>query len=504
MVVLLLAACGHGPDGSDSSGPPAPTDTGETGLPADSDETGESGETGETGETADTEVGTDADGDGYDVDEDCNDANPYVYPGAKEYCDAVDEDCDGDPLAPGVCSEPVLLQASFLALGEVSNDLFTLVPVRDLTGDGLADILSEGFTTPGAVYERSGLGTGTATPTIEFDASAAYISDIFDAGDVTGDGINDVVLVEQYNQEFVIFHGPLAPLEEFADADARWSFGYGFDTWCTIVEPLGDVNGDGAADLGCGTLEVTTPWTWFLLGGNGADAGIAELADGTGGLASLGDVDGDGIADVLSVGSEAMVIPGDILSDGASLSPGDLDVTWALPYGQGTDTNDTCASLGDLDADGYPEFYVSNYRDGADGAVYFYEGPLTDIASFEDAPGVLRGGNLDERESPGFGSTTVIHDDTTGNAVALEITDSGLYTAAIFPAEVPVGVVEASDWPHVTLDIIPGSKSGMSVGRAGVDVTGDGIGDYAAMNYDTNLLGILPGFVPPWGDPTYW
>ncbi len=37
----------------------------------------------------------DADGDGYAVDEDCNDADAAIYPGATEVCDQVDNNCDG-------------------------------------------------------------------------------------------------------------------------------------------------------------------------------------------------------------------------------------------------------------------------------------------------------------------------------------------------------------------------------------------------------------------------
>ena len=37
----------------------------------------------------------DLDGDGFDVIADCNDSNPGVYPGAIEFCDSIDNNCDG-------------------------------------------------------------------------------------------------------------------------------------------------------------------------------------------------------------------------------------------------------------------------------------------------------------------------------------------------------------------------------------------------------------------------
>jgi len=38
----------------------------------------------------------DGDGDGVDAELDCNDANPRVYPGAREVCNGTDDDCDGN------------------------------------------------------------------------------------------------------------------------------------------------------------------------------------------------------------------------------------------------------------------------------------------------------------------------------------------------------------------------------------------------------------------------
>ncbi len=50
---------------------------------------------GKTGTDSGPASETDADGDGYSVESDCNDADETVYPGATEVCDGVDNDCDG-------------------------------------------------------------------------------------------------------------------------------------------------------------------------------------------------------------------------------------------------------------------------------------------------------------------------------------------------------------------------------------------------------------------------
>ena len=53
------------------------------------------------GKSEDTSGGGDEGGDGYDLDrdgyadDDCNDADAAVHPGAPELCDALDNNCDG-------------------------------------------------------------------------------------------------------------------------------------------------------------------------------------------------------------------------------------------------------------------------------------------------------------------------------------------------------------------------------------------------------------------------
>ena len=45
----------------------------------------------------------DLDGDGWASDEDCDDGDPEVFPGAEERCDPVDHNCDGDVIDDAVC-----------------------------------------------------------------------------------------------------------------------------------------------------------------------------------------------------------------------------------------------------------------------------------------------------------------------------------------------------------------------------------------------------------------
>ncbi len=49
----------------------------------------------DTGDTEDTGEAVDADGDGVPAEQDCDDTNAEIYPGADESCDGADNDCDG-------------------------------------------------------------------------------------------------------------------------------------------------------------------------------------------------------------------------------------------------------------------------------------------------------------------------------------------------------------------------------------------------------------------------
>ncbi|MFN7142724.1 MAG: putative metal-binding motif-containing protein, partial [Myxococcota bacterium] len=89
MVALLLLACAGAPEGP-SLGTP---------------------DTAGGEDTADSVAAppVDLDGDGAFAYEDCDDADPTRFPGAPDACDAVDQDCDGNPVGEGACGELFVL-----------------------------------------------------------------------------------------------------------------------------------------------------------------------------------------------------------------------------------------------------------------------------------------------------------------------------------------------------------------------------------------------------------
>jgi len=97
LLLSLLLACGDKEDDTATNGTVGtnPTTTsGGTTTPGTTGgtTTGTSGSSGTTGTTTST---PDADGDGFDADDDCDDTDPSVNPGATEACDGVDNNCDG-------------------------------------------------------------------------------------------------------------------------------------------------------------------------------------------------------------------------------------------------------------------------------------------------------------------------------------------------------------------------------------------------------------------------
>ncbi len=187
------------------------------------------------------------------------------------------------------------------------------------------------------------------------------------AGDLDGDGFEDIVLSEPGSGtagRVHLFFGPLSGALPLTAADASWT---GSASGAVLaVAGARDTDGDGLHDLvlgaeastlcgtGCGT-------TWLLLGPttavtslSNADAillGSTGSAFGSG--VALGDVDGDGVADV-AVGAQSSGVGGAIHLFVGPLS-GTINSTAAdgrifTPFA--LDDLGASLSLGDVDGDG--------------------------------------------------------------------------------------------------------------------------------------------------------
>jgi len=287
----------------------------------------------------------------------------------------------------------------------------------DVNGDGYADVIvgaslySNGHADEGRAFVYHGSASGllaTSSWTAEGNqADAHFGSSAGTAGDVNGDGYADVMvgassLTNGQAREGRAFaylgsaSGLSAAAEWTAESDqAEAYFG-------ASVATAGDVNGDGYADVIVGAplfdaggedegrayvyhgsasaLMTTTSWT---AEGDQADAYFG------GSVATAGDVNGDGYADVI-VGAanydngqtdegRAFVYPGS--SSGLSLA-----ATWAAESDQADAAFGlSVAAAGDVNGDGYADVIVGAPYDtngqAAEGRAFLYHGSAAGLSA---------------------------------------------------------------------------------------------------------------------------
>lgn len=235
-------------------------------------------------------------------------------------------------------------------------------------------------------------------------AGAEMGKSVCSAGDVNGDGYDDIIIGAHYysNGEYheglvQLYYGNAGGIE----ADPAWQFepNVANATLGISVSKAGDVNGDGYGDviIGAHTYsgDISNEGKVFVF--HGSSTGLSLEPDWTaegnqmssdfgGSVSDAGDVNGDGYDDV---------VIGAIFFDNGQTDEGRAYIYYGSPVGLSSDpsileidiTNATFGShvsgAGDVNGDGYADVIIGcrKYTDGenAEGAAFLYEGSSTGL-----------------------------------------------------------------------------------------------------------------------------
>jgi len=454
---------------------------------------------------------------------------------------------DGQPSSPAI-----QLAATQLESDQVDSSLGASVASADVNGDGYADVIvgapeyDAGHSNEGAAFVFLGTASGiadggasTAAAQLESDQAGALLGgSVASAGDVNGDGYADVIVgahlydAGQTNAGAAfVFLGSASGVADGnpASAHARLESDQSGALFGRSVASAGDVNGDGYADVIVGAHlydagEADEGAAFVFLG---SPAGVADGSPATAhaqlesdqaganlgwSLATAGDVNGDGYADVIvgarsydaaqSNGGAAFVFLG------AASGIGDGTPSSAHVQLESDQANSgfgaSVATAGDVNGDGYADVIVgADLYDTFDGAVLNGGAAFVFVGSATGVTGT--GPATAHAELEGNNGAGPIHrvasaGDVNGDGYA-EVIVSGPNHAVGGAAFVFFGSAAgiADDWVGTADAQLENNQNASGFGSqvAAGDVNGDGYSDVivGAPSFDADLANEGAAFV---------
>jgi hypothetical protein len=368
----------------------------------------------------------------------------------------------------------------------------SVAPIGDLDGDGVADLAVGAYLYNSASGSRGSVHVlflntdGTPKSTVRITqgqnggptlaASDFFGRSVASLGDLDGDGITELAVGAHGDDTggstrgavYVLFMRSNGTVQNLAKIGSGLGGGptlVNFDQFGKSVAPLGDVDGDGVVDLAVGAEDDDT-------GGNARGAIHVLLLNANGTVKSSSRIAHD-------------------LNGGPSLATSDF-------FGG------SVAPLGDLDGDGLADLAVGAFGDetgGSDrGAVYvlFLAPPGADYGDAPDTSPATAAGNYQTIAANAGASHTVIGGIFLGNSVDV---DSGLLQNADADADDVEGVLPddedgvlspldllGTEGAAPTVTLLVTNTSGASATLSGwIDYNADGVFDNATERAQTTI-----------------